>query len=37
AHLSADEPLHMVFGFAGSGALPPGLRVVSSEVMVNYE
>jgi len=26
-----------VFGFAGSGALPPGLRVVSSEVMVNYE
>jgi len=27
----------MVFGFAGSGALPPGLRVVSSEVMVNYE
>jgi flagellar protein FlhE len=37
AHLSADETLHMVFGFAGSGALPPGLRVVSSEVMVNYE
>jgi len=37
AHLSADETLHMVFGFAGSGALPPGLRVVSSEVMVNYQ
>lgn len=37
AHLRADETLHMVFGFAGSGALPPGLRVVSSEVMVNYQ
>ncbi|MFV9669283.1 flagellar protein FlhE [Pantoea graminicola] len=37
AHLNASETLHMVFGFAGSGALPPGLRVVSSEVMVNYE
>ncbi|THB85884.1 flagellar protein FlhE [Pantoea allii] len=37
AHLNAGETLHMVFGFAGSGALPPGLRVVSSEVMVNYE
>lgn len=36
AHLSADETLHMVFGFAGTGRLPPGLRVVSSEVMVNY-
>ncbi|MCZ4058182.1 flagellar protein FlhE [Pantoea sp. LMR881] len=36
AHVAADESLHMVFGFAGKGALPPGLRVVSSEVTVNY-
>lgn len=37
AHIAADETLHMVFGFAGSGTLPPGLRVISSEVMVNYK
>lgn len=36
AHVAAKETLHMVFGFAGTGKLPPGLRVVSSEVMVNY-
>ncbi|WP_239954712.1 flagellar protein FlhE [Pantoea sp. Z09] len=37
AHLDASETLYMVFGVAGSGALPPGLRVLSSEVMVNYQ
>lgn len=37
AHLDAGETLHMVFGVAGQGALPPGLRVLSSEVMVNYQ
>lgn len=37
AHLDAGETLYMVFGVAGRGALPPGLRVLSSEVMVNYQ
>ena len=32
-----DETLHLAFGFQGKGALPPGLRVVSSEVTVNYQ
>jgi flagellar protein FlhE len=27
----------MVFGFAGSGSLPPGLKVVSTDVTVNYQ
>ncbi|PWL01069.1 flagellar protein FlhE [Pantoea allii] len=34
--VAAGETLHMVFGFAGSGSLPPGLKVVSTEVTVNY-
>ena len=37
AHLDAGETLYMVFGVAGRGALPPGLRVLSSDVMVNYQ
>ncbi|WP_258576956.1 flagellar protein FlhE [Candidatus Pantoea persica] len=37
AHLDAGEMLYMVFGVAGRGALPPGLRVLSSDVMVNYQ
>jgi flagellar protein FlhE len=37
ANIAADETLHLVFGFQGKGALPPGLRVVSSEVTVNYQ
>ncbi|MBU6517641.1 flagellar protein FlhE [Pantoea dispersa] len=37
ANVAADETLHLAFGFQGQGALPPGLRVVSSEVMVNYQ
>ncbi|MEZ3498933.1 flagellar protein FlhE [Pantoea sp. KPR_PJ] len=37
AHLNAGETLYMLFGVAGRGALPPGLRVLSSEVMVNYQ
>lgn len=36
AHLPANQALHFAFGFTGKGDLPPGLRVVSSEVMVNY-
>lgn len=36
ASLDANETLYMLFGVAGKGALPPGLRIVSSEVMVNY-
>lgn len=36
AQLAADETLYMTFGFLGRGSLPPGLRVISSEVMVNY-
>ncbi|MFH8134790.1 flagellar protein FlhE [Pantoea osteomyelitidis] len=36
ANVAADEPLRLVFGVMGKGRLPPGLRVVSSEVMVNY-
>ncbi|MGX9278400.1 flagellar protein FlhE [Pantoea ananatis] len=35
--VTADETLHMVFGFAGSGSLPPGLKVVSTDVTVNYQ
>jgi len=37
AQLNAGETLYMVFGVAGRGALPPGLQVLSSEVMVNYQ
>lgn len=37
AHVAADETLHLAFGFNGRGAMPPGLRVVSSEVTVNYQ
>ncbi|PNK64484.1 MULTISPECIES: flagellar protein FlhE [Pantoea] len=37
ASLDANETLYMVFGVAGRGALPPGLQVLSSEVMVNYQ
>jgi flagellar protein FlhE len=37
ANIPADETLHLAFGFQGKGALPPGLRVVSSEVTVNYQ
>ncbi|ORM75039.1 flagellar protein FlhE [Pantoea wallisii] len=37
ANVTADETLHLAFGFQGQGALPPGLRVVSSEVTVNYQ
>ena len=36
ANIPAEETLHLAFGFQGKGALPPGLRVVSSEVTVNY-
>lgn len=36
ANVAANETLHLVFGVMGKGNLPPGLRVVSSEVMVNY-
>ena len=37
ANIPADETLHLAFGIQGKGALPPGLRVVSSEVTVNYQ
>jgi flagellar protein FlhE len=37
ANVAAQETLHLAFGFQGTGALPPGLRVVSSEVTVNYQ
>ncbi len=37
ANISAEETLHLAFGFQGRGALPPGLRVVSSSVTVNYQ
>ncbi|ORM57570.1 flagellar protein FlhE [Pantoea rodasii] len=37
ATIAADETLHLAFGFQGQGALPPGLRVVSSQVTVNYQ
>ncbi|MDY0926566.1 flagellar protein FlhE [Pantoea trifolii] len=37
ANVAAEETLHLAFGFQGKGALPPGLRVVSSEVTVNYQ
>ncbi len=37
ALIPADQPLHFAFGFQGQGALPPGLRVISSEVTVNYQ
>ncbi|KGD81321.1 flagellar protein FlhE [Pantoea sp. BS_4] len=36
AEVAAGETLHMVFGFAGGGSLPPGLKVVSTAVTVNY-
>ncbi len=36
ANVSAEETLHLAFGFQGRGALPPGLRVIGSEVTVNY-
>lgn len=36
AQVEAGETLHMVFGVAGKGTLPPGLRVLSAGVMVNY-
>jgi len=37
ANIPAEETLHLAFGFQGKGALPPGLRVVSSQVTVNYQ
>jgi flagellar protein FlhE len=37
AHIAADETLHLACGFNGRGAVPPGLRVISSEVTVNYQ
>ncbi|MDF2785622.1 MAG: flagellar protein flhE [Pantoea eucrina] len=36
ALIPAEEPLYLAFGFQGQGSLPPGLRVLSSEVTVNY-
>lgn len=37
ANVDAADTLHLAFGFQGQGALPPGLRVISSEVTVNYQ
>lgn len=37
ANTDAEETLHLAFGFQGQGALPPGLRVINSEVTVNYQ
>ncbi len=37
ANVAAEETLHLEFGFQGQGALPPGLRVISSQVTVNYQ
>ncbi len=37
ANITAEDTLHLAFGFQGRGALPPGLRVISSTVTVNYQ